>query len=127
MLSPTPPGPDQWMKRAAGELEGARTAWAEGNAGKGRVCARRASGMALKAWLASDPRPDGPDYGRSFMHHLAALADDPRVEVAVREAAWRLSARPTPEGGFSVVLPEKLTPMHDAEQIMRWCAAALDR
>ncbi len=111
-----------WLTRAAHELDGARVAWDEGNAGKGRVCARRAAGMALKAWLVGDPRPAGPDYGRSFMHHLNALADDGQVETAVREAAARLAARAVPPGGFTVPLPERLTPMHDAELIMSWCA-----
>lgn len=111
-----------WMQRATHELAGAAEAWSAGNAGKGRVCARRAAGMALKAWLVGDPRPDGPDYGRSFMHHLRALADDPAAGIAVREAASRLAARPVPEQGFSAPLPAKLTPMYDAELIMGWCA-----
>ena len=39
----------EWLDRAARELEGAHAAWGQGNAGKGRVCSRRAAGMALKA------------------------------------------------------------------------------
>lgn len=108
----------EWMRQAAQELAGAHEAWAQGNAGRGRVGARRAAGMAIKARLAVEPRPG---YGTNFMHHLNALADDDGVEVAVREAAWRLAARKPPEEGFAVALPERLTPMHDVDVIMAWC------
>lgn len=110
-----------WMAQAASELVGAAEAWQSGNAGRGRVGARRAAGMAIKARLAVEAR-DG--YGTSFMHHLNAMADDMSVAPAAREAAWRLAARPVPEGGFGVATPAKLTPMHDAELIMRWAEAA---
>ncbi len=112
---------DDWLTRAARELAGAGEAWQTGNAGRGRVGARRAAGMAIKARLAVEPR-DG--YGTNFMHHLNAMADDSTIESMVREAAWRLAARQPPEGGFAVATPAKLTPMHDAEVIMQWAEAA---
>lgn len=112
-----------WLAQADAEILGGDAAWAEGNAGKGRVCSRRAAGMALKAWLSAAPREG---YGRSFMHHLNALADDEGVEsIAIREAAARLAARKRPEEGFVVPIPEKLTPMDDARRIMAWCRALL--
>lgn len=112
-----------WLAQADQEILGGDAAWAEGNAGKGRVCSRRAAGMAIKAWLAATPREN---YGRSFMHHLNALADDEAVEsIAIREAAARLSARKRPAEGYQVPLPEGLTPMHDARSIMDWCRAQL--
>lgn len=113
---------DDWMRQAAAELDGAHAAWEQGNAGRGRVGARRAAGMAIKARLAVAPRAG---YGTNFMHHLGALADDEAVEVAVREAAWRLAARKPPEHGFVVALPERLTPMHDVDVIMAWCKAGI--
>lgn len=122
MSHPTHAADTPWMTRAAAELADAAESWSAGNAGRGRVCARRAAGMALKAWLEVDPRPG---YGTSFMHHLGALADDESVEVAAREAAWRLAARQPPAAGFAAPLPERLTPMHDAELIRDWCAARL--
>jgi tRNA (cytidine/uridine-2'-O-)-methyltransferase len=110
---------NEWFAQADQEILGGDAAWAEGNAGKGRVCSRRAAGMALKGWLAHAPREA---YGRSFMHHLNALADDAAVDaVAIREAAHRLAARKRPEAGFQVPTPEKLTPMDDARLIMAWC------
>lgn len=109
-----------WLENAAAELAAARDAWAAGSAGRGRVCARRAAGMALKAWLATGAG-DAAAYRTSFMHHLNALADDPQRPAAVREAAWRLAARKVPPGGFTAPVPDKLTPMHDAELIIGWC------
>lgn len=119
------PGENQeaitWLTQADQEILGGDAAWAEGNAGKGRVCSRRAAGMALKAWLALHPQEA---YGRSFMHHLNALADDEQIDApAVREAAWRLAARKRPEAGFQVAIAAKLTPMDDARLIMAWCRA----
>ncbi len=104
------------------ELAGADEAWRSGNAGRGRVGARRAAGMALKAWLCLQPR-DG--YGTSFMHHLGALADDESVAYGAREAAWRLCARPVPEAGFQLALPAGLTPLDDARTIIDLISAEL--
>ncbi|MEZ4464114.1 MAG: TrmH family RNA methyltransferase [bacterium] len=78
-----------WLARVEPELALAQAAWQGGNAGKGRVASRRAAGMALKAWLAQQPRAH---YGKNFMHHLNALADDEGMPQAEREAAWRLAA-----------------------------------
>lgn len=114
---------DEWMRQAVDELAGAHGAWGEGNAGRGRVGARRAAGMAIKALLAVAAREG---YGKNFMHHLNALADDEAVAAAVREAAWRLAARQPPAGGFAVALPERLTPMHDVDVIMAWCQAGIE-
>lgn len=101
------------------ELVGADAAWASGNAGRGRVGARRAAGMALAARLSIEPQPE---YGTSFMHHLNALADDAGAPPALREAAWRLSARPMPPHGFEVAPAPGLTPMIDARTIVAWVA-----
>lgn len=114
---------DDWMAQAERELAGAAEAWQTGNAGRGRVGARRAAGMAIKARLAVDDREG---YGKTFMHHLNAMADDPSIESSVREAAWRLAARDAPAAGFEVEVPAKLTPMHDAQIIMHWAEIGLD-
>ncbi len=54
--------------------------------------ARRAAGMAWNAVLSlhEDPR-----YGRSYMEHIHALADDPALPEAVRTAAQHLRSAPT--------------------------------
>lgn len=108
----------RWFDQVGPELEAAAVAWRGGNAGRGRVGARRAAGMALRGWLASSPREG---YGTSFMHHLNALADDEALPLDLREAAWRLCGRPTPEGGFQAPLPaERLTPVDDARLVVDW-------
>ncbi|MSP73553.1 MAG: hypothetical protein EXR76_15555 [Myxococcales bacterium] len=99
------------------ELKMADDAWREGNAGKARVCSRRAAGMGLKLLLAVEPRAE---WGKSFMHHLNALADDLTAEVSAREAAYRLCGRKAPEPGFEVALVAGLTPMMDAELVIAW-------
>ena len=104
------------------ELKMADDAWREGHAGKARVCSRRAAGMGLKLLLAVEPRAE---WGKSFMHHLNALADDPTAEVSAREAAYRLCGRSAPEQGFEVALVAGLTPMMDAELVIAW--ALLER
>ena len=112
-----------WMAKAQAELAGAKTSWQGGNAGRGRVGSRRAAGMAYKAALAVEPRPD---YGTSFMHHLNAGADDGQLPLEVREASWRLAARPTPSEGWQTDLPNPLTPMADAETVIRWAGGGAE-
>lgn len=124
MASETSGEAANWLAQVGPELDGADQAWRTGNAGRGRVGARRAAGMALKAWISPTPRPD---YGTSFMHHLNALADDTDRPAAVREAAWRLSARPVPEGGFQIAPNVALTPMDDARAIIAWVEKDLRR
>lgn len=115
---------ESWLAQSAPELVSADEAWRTGNAGRARVASRRAAGMGLKAWLMACPQPG---YGTSFMHHLNALADDTARPAEVREAAWRLAARPVPDGGFQVALPAHLTPMADARLVLDFARAELSR
>ncbi|MCA9538086.1 MAG: hypothetical protein KC620_04325 [Myxococcales bacterium] len=113
---------EDWLSRAEQELAGADESWRGGNAGRGRVGSRRAAGMAIVAWLTAEPQEG---YGRNFMHHLNALADDERFAAGVREAAWRLAARPAPGVGWRVEPPRPLTPMADAQLIGDFCRKRL--
>jgi hypothetical protein len=54
--------------------------------------ARRAAGMAWNAVLSQH---EDPRYGRSYMEHIHALADDPAIPEAVRAAAHQLRSAPT--------------------------------
>lgn len=114
----------RWLADAEGEWDRAWSNWRGGNTGKGRVGSRRAAGMGLKAWLSLQARPE---YRTSFMHHLNALADDAEQPVAMRECAWRLSARPMPAAGFAVPIGNTLTPMDDARTLLAWCATEVVR
>jgi hypothetical protein len=111
------------LEKAELEVEGSDSSWRAGNAGRGRVGARRAAGMAIRAWLVAHPNPA---YGENFMHHLGGLADDERHPVAVRESAWRLAARGVPPDGFLEPLPDPLVPSTDARSIIAWARFGLD-
>ena len=104
------------------EIELSRDGWGKRNAGLGRVAARRAAGMAIRAWVQAG-RIEG--YGTNFMHHLAAFADDEGVPLQARESAWRLANRPAPDGGFVASDPMPTEPADDAETIRMCCLELL--
>jgi hypothetical protein len=114
------------LLQAEQELVGCRNAWKSGNAGKARVGARRAAGMAIRACLRLEPQPG---YGSNFMHHLAGVADGEGLPTALRESAHRLANRGWPDDGFSTPLPDPLEPSADANSIIQWhrlrCTALL--
>src|SRR5437868_285737 len=82
---------DEWLRAARIELRRADEALAHKQQRAGVAGARRAAGMAWNAVLvvATDER-----YGRSYMEHLRALADDAAVPGAIREAARALVEAP---------------------------------
>jgi len=108
---------DVLFSQAMQELERCRSAWASGNAGKGRVGARRAAGMAIRAYLKLKP---DTAYGTNFMHHLAGVADNEEHPLALRESAHRLAARGWPDAGFQAPVPDPLEPSADAASIIEW-------
>jgi HEPN domain-containing protein len=84
--------PDEWIRAALGELARARTAWEGGDARAGAVGVKRAAGMALNAALIVEPEPE---WGRTYVEHLTALAADGRAPEAVKAACRQvLEARP---------------------------------
>ncbi len=70
------------------ELGRGRAALSAGNDGKARVCARRASGVALRAWYRASGRPDAPPAAQSLLNIARA---DPALPAELREAAVRLT------------------------------------
>lgn len=89
--------PREWLRAAMGELEQARAAYARHNGRAGLAGCRRAAGVALNGLLAATPDHD-PGWGRSYMDHLAHLANADGVPAEVREAAQLLVATPLPGG-----------------------------
>lgn len=81
----------EWLRAADNELLRATEALSRKQQRPGVAGARRAAGMAWNAVLvgAEDER-----YGRSYMEHLRALADDDRAPEPVRAAARRLVEAP---------------------------------
>jgi HEPN domain-containing protein len=77
----------EYCKRAEAELERARQAEREGNHGMARVCARRAVGAMVEAWVTREPEPA---YGTHTMSALRGLIEDTRTPPDVKVAANRL-------------------------------------
>jgi len=101
-MIPTMPGPDpthwlhrltaeEWLRAAEGELARARSALSAKQQRPGVAGCRRAAGMAWNAVLVVAP---DDAYGRSYMDHLKALADDATVPEPVRAAARALVEAP---------------------------------
>jgi hypothetical protein len=89
--------PDEWIRAALGELARARKA---GERGDTRGCAagvKRAAGMALNAALIVEPEER---WGRTYVEHVEALATDPKVPQAVREAAHAVLAAGVADHGI---------------------------
>lgn len=64
---------------------------------------KRAAGMALNAALLVEPNEA---WGRSYVEHVEALADDPSVPEAVRAASRSvLDAKPPSSGVVSLRTP----------------------
>src|SRR5512140_2006159 len=72
------------------EFEKAEQARARGNEGQARVCARRAAGIAARAYLVDRGTPPRTS---SAYDVLRMLADDPSVPTNVKETALRLTLR----------------------------------
>lgn len=93
------------------ELGRARDALSAGNDGKARVCARRASGVALRAWYRMTERPDTPPAAQSLLNIAltdAALPDE------LRQAAVRLTTSITNRDSA----PFSSDPVQDAATII---------
>lgn len=70
------------------EISMAKKALEEGNAGKARVCARRAAGIAISYWLESHPEIN---WGESAISLLNNLKEYRQMPDKIREAAIRLT------------------------------------
>jgi len=92
--------PEEWISAALGELGRVKDAFSARHAAAAIAGLKRAAGMALNAALIVRPRPE---WGRSYVSHLRALADDAQAPAEVREAAWRL-LDVKPPGGSVVSL-----------------------
>lgn len=74
------------------ELNHAAEALEAGNDGKARVCARRATGVALRAWFQAMGRATGP---LSAQLLLKLASEDYSLPEEVRKTAGRLAAQVT--------------------------------
>lgn len=105
------------MEEIERELQFALEAQAEGNAGKARVCARRAAGLAIRAYYQ---RRDGAGWGGDAIAQLKRLQSDASAPEHVRAAAARL----TTKVDFDHSLPFAEDPVADARGIIRFVSSA---
>ncbi len=100
------------------ELARARQARVEGKEGRARVCARRAAGLAIRAYYQ---RREGRQWGGDALTQLKRLQDDRVVPEGVRAAAARL----TTKVDFDHRLPFAADPLEDAQGIIAFVNSAV--
>jgi HEPN domain-containing protein len=88
--------PDEWIRAAMAELRRAEAAYSGGDGRGGSAGVKRAAGMALNAALIVEP---DEKWGRSYVDHVKALAEDARVPEAVRDACRMVLEAKGPSGG----------------------------
>jgi hypothetical protein len=76
-------GPDEWIGAALAELKRAAVAYEAGSGRAGAAGVKRAAGMALNAALLVEPNES---WGRTYVEHIEALANEPGIPEAVRTA-----------------------------------------
>ena len=101
--------------RIDNELALGREAAAVGNAGRARVCARRAAGWAIQAWYQ---RQEGMGWAGDALNQLQRLQSDAAVPPPVRQAAERLSTKV----GVDHRLPFDDDALEDARKIIEYVA-----
>ena len=86
--------PEEWLAAATNELGHCKDALERRSHRTGVTHARRAAGMALNALLRVRWKAN---WGRSYMDHIVALAQDPREPQDVRDDAQTLvDTKPIP-------------------------------
>lgn len=83
---------DDALAAISKEISTGTKAIESGNNGMGRVCARRAAGVAISFWLETHPHTA---WGGDVMHLLRSVQDEHSLPTNVREAAMRLTTRIT--------------------------------
>ena len=106
------PNREQTLELIEKEFTAARAALAQGNDGRVRVCARRASGHAI-AWFLAGERRTG--WGSDAMRQLQQLRDDAEFPDGVRDAARRLTTKISVNFSY----PDGADPLADANVIIR--------
>ena len=106
-----------WLDEIEMELNRGHDAERVGNEGRVRTAARRAVGIAVTEYQRQRAVKQ---YGDDFMKQLRAIADDPSLPAAVRDAAMRLQTRISQD--FTSLSRQ---PLVDAEVIIGYFRRAL--
>jgi hypothetical protein len=107
----------EWLAAADTELRHCAEALARRAFRPGVTHARRAAGMACNAVLIVE---DHPAWGRSYMEHVVALADE---EGPVREAARLLKETPPVAPELVTLGKPDLRALEAARAIVEWARA----
>lgn len=107
----------EWIAAAENEIEHCRRALESRSYRAGVTHARRSAGMACNAVLRL---AFNPAWGRSYMDHIFALADDPDAPARVRASARLLvDTRPVPPELVTLGKPD-LSTLTAANEIISW-------
>ena len=93
------------------EFATARQALSAGNNGMVRVCARRATGVAIAYWLEQNLRQG---WGADAMSQLRNLRNDESMPKGIRDAAMRLNTKITEQ----FTAPFSIDPIEDSKTII---------
>jgi HEPN domain-containing protein len=96
--------PREWLKEAMQELREAEKSLAKRDQKAGYAQLRRAAGKALNAALSYEPKPT---WGRSYMDHVRALAEDTEVPEQVRTSAAKLVHASPSDVNLIMLKPER--------------------
>ncbi len=109
--------PEEWLAAADTELRHCEDTLLRRAVRPGVTHARRAAGMALNAILAlaQDAR-----YGRSYMEHVVALADDEAATPDARAAATFLRATPASPPPLVTIGKPDLRVLDEARKIVAY-------
>jgi HEPN domain-containing protein len=109
--------PEEWLAAADNELAQGEEALRRRAARVGVTHARRAAGMALNAILVLE---EHPAWGRSYMEHVLALADDPAAPPAARDAARILRDTPPRPPQLVALGRPDLTAIDAGRALVEW-------
>jgi hypothetical protein len=112
------PAKEYYFEQIEKEFAIAREAIRTGNAGKARVCARRAAGQAITWFLSKFPRPGWqPD----ALSQLQRLNSDESFPPTVRDAAQRLTTKISDRFTY----PFSTNPIEDARVIIEYITSQM--
>lgn len=80
--------------RIENEMKQAEAARANGNEGQARVCARRAAGHAIRAWLRSHYQASASTLATDLIEQIRS---QPGLSIEIHQVAEHLLMRVTPE------------------------------
>ena len=106
------PGKAHYFEQIEKEFSTAREAMEIGNAGKARVCARRAAGQAITWFLETHVRPR---WGSDALSQLTHLKDEQAFPEEIRNAAIRLTTKVSDRFTY----PFTAEPIEDARLIIK--------